>query len=467
MQIKTFAIDIVYPKNNGVKIYANSTFFVGNSNFENNLFLNGEQIEVFENGAFLKYVPLIDGENIFFFEEKDKVTGELISSLDFRVNKIEPPQKCVDENNAIICHEKMFLTQVKKDNVPLRNNSNENAKRLSHIDENTILILDWQHNGFWRVILDENKYAWINAKHIIEPVEIEDKLLTQIEDIQFGQDEKEYIFMYKTKFPVPYIVEQEEKSLTLKFYNVDVKDYKKVKKYNFILEPNEKNKLITQINLEEKVFGYDVKYENGYMVFKIKKAPVIKSSKPLKNIKIVIDAGHGGKDSGSVGPTRVKESEVNLDVALKLEKILKKCGADVFMIRNEDVFVDLYERVKLTKEFEPDLFISLHANALPDGANPEEKHGTAVFYYYPQSKEFAKIMQAQILEEMGTKDDGVSKYSLVVIRNTCCPAILIEMAYMVHPQEYTFLLDDEFRKSMAEAIKNGIKQFLLNKDCEN
>ena len=136
-------------------------------------------------------------------------------------------------------------------------------------------------------------------------------------------------------------------------------------------------------------------------------------------------------------------------------------------IRNEDVFVDLYERVKLTKEFEPDLFISLHANALPDGANPEEKHGTAVFYYYPQSKEFAKIMQAQILEEMGTKDDGVSKYSLVVIRNTCCPAILIEMAYMVHPQEYTFLLDDEFRKSMAEAIKHGLEKFLLNKDCAN
>ena len=70
-------------------------------------------------------------------------------------------------------------------------------------------------------------------------------------------------------------------------------------------------------------------------------------------------------------------------------------------------------------------------------------------------------MQAQILEEMGTKDDGVSKYSLVVIRNTCCPAILIEMAYMVHPQEYTFLLDDEFRKSMAEAIKHGLEKFLL------
>lgn len=461
LQLKTFAIDIVYPKNNGVNVYANSTFFVGNSNFENNLFLNGEQVEVYTNGAFLKYVPLVDGENIFFFEEKDKETGELISSLDFRVNKIEPPLKCVDDNNAIICNEKIFLTQIKQDNVPLREKSSENAKRLSHLDKNTILILDWQHNGFWRVILDEGKYAWVNSKHILEPVEIENKLLTKIDDIKFGQDEKEYMFIYKTKFPVPYIIEEEENSLTLKFYNVDVSDYKKIQKYNFTLEPTKKNVLSTCIKLDKKVFGYDVKYENEYMMFKVKKIPEIKQTKPLKNIKIVIDAGHGGKDSGSVGPTRVKESEVNLDVALKLEKVLKKAGADVFMIRDKDIFVDLYERVKLTKEFEPDLFISLHANALPDGANPEEKHGTAVFYYYPQSKQFAKIMQAQILEEMQTKDDGVSKYSLVVIRNTCCPSILIEMAYMVHPQEYTFLLDENFRNSMAEAIKNGIEKFLL------
>ena len=115
----------------------------------------------------------------------------------------------------------------------------------------------------------------------------------------------------------------------------------------------------------------------------------------------------------------------------------------------------------MAKEQNPVFLISLHANALPDGGNPELKHGTSVFYYYPQAKKFAETMQSCMLKKMGTKNDGIYKRSFVLTRNSSSLSLLIEMAYMVHPKEYTLLLNDNFRQVIAESIKDGLEQYLI------
>ena len=114
VQAKTFAIDIIYPKINGAKVYANSTFFVGNCDSNNNLYINSQQVEVLENGSFVKYVPLNMGRNTFFFEEKNKTSGELINSLDFKINRLEPPQNCIGEDNNLTCTDKIYFATIMK-----------------------------------------------------------------------------------------------------------------------------------------------------------------------------------------------------------------------------------------------------------------------------------------------------------------------------------------------------------------
>ena len=460
IQLKTFAIDIIYPQSNGIKIYANSTFFVGNANTKHDLFLNGERINLAQNGAFVKYVPLKDGNNSFFFEEKDKLSGRIIDTLNFKVIKTKPPKNCVDENNRLTCTDKIYVATVVQDNIPLREKPNEDAKRISHLNSGTILILDGKQGDFWRVMLDDNKFAWVLNKHICEPAEAPAKVLTKVEEIKYENSPEKYTFFYKLNFPVPFIINEYTNSLEVLFYNVDPSDYDRTRKHNYIIEPLENNVLKTHIYLNHQLWGYDVKYKDGYMIFTVKKPPQINKENPLKNIKIMLDAGHGGSEPGAVGPTRVKESDINIDVARKLQKILEKAGADVVMVRENDKYVDLYDRVKMAKEEDPLFFVSIHANALPNGGNPELKHGTSVFYFYPQAKDFAHIVQKQMLKEMGTKDDGVYKRSFAVIRNTNSLSILIEMAYMVHPTEYALLLDNNFRQIIANSIKNGIENYL-------
>ena len=123
---------------------------------------------------------------------------------------------------------------------------------------------------------------------------------------------------------------------------------------------------------------------------KIRKPPEIIKENPVKNISIAIDAGHGGEDAGAIGPTGVKEKEINLDIAKKLEKLLKESNANVIMTRTEDCNTDLYARPKTAKENNALIMVSIHANALPDGGDPYEKHGTSVFYYNKESKELIR-----------------------------------------------------------------------------
>ena len=249
-QLKTFAIDIIYPKNNGAVIYANATFFVGNSNPKNNLYINGEQIEILENGSFLKYVPLATGKNIFFFEEKDKQSGKIINSLNFKVERQEPPNNCLGEDKEILCRDKIYVATVIQDNVPIRDGANEDAKRLSHLDKNTILVLNGKQKDFYRVMLEENKYAWIATKHISEPVEIETQFITKIEEIKYVSDNDSYSFLYKLKFPVPYVIEEHSNNLLLKLYNVDTSDYDKTHNKQYIIEPQQNNVLMTYFKNE-------------------------------------------------------------------------------------------------------------------------------------------------------------------------------------------------------------------------
>lgn len=216
------------------------------------------------------------------------------------------------------------------------------------------------------------------------------------------------------------------------------------------------------IELNQKLWGYDCFYDDKKLVLKIRKAPKIDAKAPLKGLVIGIDAGHGGCDSGAVGPTGVKEKEINLDVAKKLKTELENAGAQVVMTRADDTNTPLYDRPKMAKDADALILVSLHANALPDGADPYKKHGTAVFYYNDEAKVLAKTLQEQLISDLGTANDGFNRTSFVMTRPTMPLCVLLEVAYMIHPTEYMLMLDDGFRQKAAGSIRLGIEKYLIN-----
>lgn len=160
-------IDIVYPKKNGVNIYASSAFFIGNIGNDKKLFVNDNEVNIYKRGAFVYYSPLEYGANQFEFKSTNE-DGE-VNIRSFILNRPKPVQrknKCVELSFETF--EQYKYLKVVQDNVPLREYPNNSSKRLSHIDKQTFLIVDGQMGDYYRVYTNKSKPFWIEKKFVNE-----------------------------------------------------------------------------------------------------------------------------------------------------------------------------------------------------------------------------------------------------------------------------------------------------------
>jgi N-acetylmuramoyl-L-alanine amidase len=181
--------------------------------------------------------------------------------------------------------------------------------------------------------------------------------------------------------------------------------------------------------------------------------------KELKGRTIVVDAGHGGASDGTIGPLGTREKDITLKWAGLLKEELMKQGATVALTRDSDRTVDLYERIEFARARRADFLISLHANALPDGENPFERHGTGTYYYQSAARTAAEILHRHLLAAGGLRDDGLYFANLAVTRPTLFPAVLIEGAFLIWPPEETLLKSEPFLRKMSRAIVDGLREY--------
>ncbi|KAA9006290.1 N-acetylmuramoyl-L-alanine amidase [Paenibacillus spiritus] len=173
---------------------------------------------------------------------------------------------------------------------------------------------------------------------------------------------------------------------------------------------------------------------------------------------IVLDAGHGAKDSGAVGITGKYEKNFNLAVVLKAAELLRKeANIDVVTTRSNDTFLELKERVAIAENLNADLFISVHANSSSSSA----ASGTETYYKRSgASKDFAGVMHKYLVEATGLKDRGVQYGNFHVIRETTMPAILLEVGYLSNKNDEALLFTEDLQNRVAAAIVKGVKEYL-------
>ncbi len=180
---------------------------------------------------------------------------------------------------------------------------------------------------------------------------------------------------------------------------------------------------------------------------------------------IVIDAGHGGKDPGAIATnTKTKEKDLNLKVALKLDKKLRELGFRTILTRDKDEFIELYERAGIANRNEADAFISIHFNS----HNNKDIAGIQTLYcpaFDSQVKEgdnypFAKAIHDAMLLDLNYKDKGIIKRpDLVVVRETKMVAALAELGFLTNSEEEKLIITDAYHEKAAQAIANGIVKY--------
>lgn len=180
---------------------------------------------------------------------------------------------------------------------------------------------------------------------------------------------------------------------------------------------------------------------------------------------IIIDPGHGGKDSGAVGPTGLKEKDVTLNIALRLGEVLQAKGIEIVYTRSTDVFVELSDRAAKANKLKADYFVSIHTNS----ATSSSAGGTETYIYVEDGKtdKLAQSVQTELNKLNNLLDRGVKKADFAVLRETAMPAILVEVAFISNKNEENLLRDSNFLQQTAEGVANGIFNFLGIKETQH
>ena len=183
-------------------------------------------------------------------------------------------------------------------------------------------------------------------------------------------------------------------------------------------------------------------------------------SVPQGRYKVVIDPGHGGPDPGAEGIGGLRETDVVLDVALQVARLLQAKGVQVLMTRTTEVDVDLPPRVALANSNQANLFVSLHANAL--SMDRPDVNGVETFYFEgSRSRGLATAIQRELMAvSPGTPDRGARPGRFFVIRRTVMPSALAEMGFVTGSLDAPRLADANFRRRLAQAVATAILQVL-------
>lgn len=187
----------------------------------------------------------------------------------------------------------------------------------------------------------------------------------------------------------------------------------------------------------------------------------------IKGKTIVVDAGHGGSDSGAVGPSGLMEKTVTLAVAKKVQNLLTQSGARVIMTRTRDVDVyapnatdkqELQARCNVAnRDSRASLFLSIHCNAF---SNPAA-NGVETYYCAGSGRgqELASYLNQELVRAGGLFNRGVKTANYYVLRHTSMPASLVELAFITNPNEERLLRSDAYQNKLAQAIVRGISRY--------
>ena len=220
----------------------------------------------------------------------------------------------------------------------------------------------------------------------------------------------------------------------------------------------------------------------------------------LKINRIVIDAGHGGHDSGTLGAGGLEEKDVVLDVALRLGRLLHdRLGAEVIYTRSDDTFIPLETRTAIANKAQADLFLSIHANSSPDAS----ARGVETYYLnfteqadalqvaarenavsgqsihqlsdlvrkitlrdkLAESREFAADVETALFSGLsrgneGLKDRGVKKAPFVVLIGANMPSVLAEISFVTNPRDASQLRQPEYKERVAESLYRGVNRYM-------
>jgi len=316
--------------------------------------------------------------------------------------------------------------------------------------------------------------GWINSKETrILPGAIPPR--TIIRSVGYRHTHHATEMFFPLQVPVPVSVQQGNSTFTLTLYNTTAQtdiipfgDDPLISRLDWQQVTPEQVKYTFQLKKDQQ-WGYKLKYNDTSLVLSLRHPPASggnQKHKPLSGIKILLDPGHGGAESGAPGPNGYLEKDLNLVVSKLVRDELVARGATVVMTREEDRQLSLVDRIAMINQAEPTISISIHHNSLPDDGDAEKIKGFSSYWYQPQAHSLALFLHDYIIKKLGRPDYGVFWDNLALTRPEIAPSVLLEIGFMSNPNEFEVVTNPQEQKKEARAIADGIVEWFKSNTRE-
>ena len=286
-------------------------------------------------------------------------------------------------------------------------------------------------------------------------------------------DERYTYLSFKTDINVPVNCNIENGEFVLAVYNVDIKTMprldiaenplfvsarqgKSAKAYSY--------KFYLKLYDIENFYGFDHYYENGELVVRFRNPVSLPDTdKPLLGKTIILDAGHGGKNPGALGPLgdldgAMNESDFNLEIVMASKERLEALGAEVVLTRDRECGIDvpIYDRLDKLIEIQPDLCISIHQNSMPYTADVTKIRGLVGLYWSDSGYMLTDVLGETMAADLDKLDRSPTKQRLAMVRNPKFPSTLIEVCFITNVEEYERMMSLGEIERIAASLADGV-----------
>lgn len=455
---------VTYPTKDFTTYY--SGVFVTGTGAEHTVNINGKEYLAQRDGIFGVYVPLEEGENSITVANKGKTYSYTVTKKSYKTSnkKYEAPW----DDTEYLAQGRVVQTTAQL--TSMLSNPSDDSAIIAGLESGTKLIVaesvETTRDGYktYAYKLSNGGYVLANKVEITDlatagytPEKAESSSANtvfetanitsaSIEQLKNG-DEQLYIAV-SNKPAVVHGFSQEK--LTLLFLDAETENITLPQSCfytDYIITPTDAGTLITLIlDQNNPLWGYDVKMEEGQARIYLKHTPHLSAGdKPLENITVLLDAGHGGKDSGALGVASTNgplEKDLNLAVAKATKTILQQYGATVYMTREDDSFPSLDDRRNMTRDLKPDMFIAVHHNSMDYSYNSTNAKGSECYYFTHQSENLAQLLCENITTATNRQNRGAFTGYYYVTRTDIAPSVLMEYSFIINPDDYSSTYSD-------------------------
>lgn len=394
-----------------------------------------------------------------FLDSGDLGKPEFIATLD---------QKSISQksnsNISILSPQKIELAKVIIESGIARSGAGSDFSRLTPLPKGTVDQITARAGDWVRLSYG----GWIEAKSV--QINSASTIPTSlVRSFQTRKVKGWTELLIPLQVPVPISITQGDRTFALTLHNVTaqtdtnlVNDDPVISRIDW--QQAAPNKVEYTINLKSsQQWGYKVRYDGTNLVLSLRHPPQVNTNNSLKNLTILIDPGHGSQaDLGSRGATGYPEKDVTLIVSKLLKQELLKKGAKVILTRSGDEDIYPQPRADMIEKIEPAIALSLHYNALPDNGDAEKTKGIGTFWYHAQSHDLAMFIHNYLVKDLNRSSYGVFWNNLALARPTVAPSVLLELGFMIHPEEFDWIINPLEQKKLAKSLAEAIAQWVTS-----